>query len=355
MKIYQVGGFVRDTLLGFKPKDIDYVVVGSTPAEMEALGYTQVGADFPVFLHPQTCDEYALARKERKTGVGYAGFEAVFDTSITLEDDLLRRDLTINSMAFDMDTGELIDPYGGQADLKLGTLRATSPAFAEDPVRVLRTARFAARYNFSVAGGTVDMMRTIMPEIRHVPQERVWAEMEKGLMEANPYRMFKVLQDCGALDEWGPLHEYSRADMDALKKINPDHSLAVRFGLVSGGFDTPKAFERCRIPTHPAMIAYTCNKFFRIFQRYSGFHASARVNMLESIRAFSNPALLQEALDVWSYYENLSDEPPAEETAKMILADWINAKSVDAGAIAAACSNKAEIKSAIHLARCAAI
>jgi tRNA nucleotidyltransferase (CCA-adding enzyme) len=205
-----VGGAVRDKVMGIEPKDIDYVVVGATPADMLKLGYQQVGADFPVFLHPVTGDEYALARQERKTGVGYNGFDTVFDPSITLEDDLIRRDLTINAMAMDLDTGEIIDPYGGVHDIAQGVLRHTSEAFAEDPVRVLRTARFAARYGFKVADDTIALMRKVVPEIDHVPAERVFAEFQKGLAEDHPHEMIKVLQQCDA-DRSARVHPYLRA------------------------------------------------------------------------------------------------------------------------------------------------
>ena len=195
MKIYQVGGCVRDKLLGLTPKDIDYVVVGSTPQQMLDLGYQQVGSSFPVFL--KDGEEYALARTERKTGVGYNGFETKHDPNVTLEDDLCRRDLTINSMAMDED-GHLFDPHGGQSDLQAQILRHTSEAFAEDPVRVLRTARFAARYKFDIAPDTIELMNKIAHELDFIPQERIWTEIEKGLMEKTPAVMFDTLTRCGA-------------------------------------------------------------------------------------------------------------------------------------------------------------
>jgi tRNA nucleotidyltransferase (CCA-adding enzyme) len=201
MKIYAVGGAVRDELLGLPVKDRDWVVVGATPDAMLAQGFTPVGKDFPVFLHPQTHEEYALARSERKTAPGYAGF--VFHTTpeVTLEEDLRRRDLTINAIA-QAENGELIDPYGGRADLAARVLRHVSPAFAEDPVRILRVARFAARFaDFSVAPETMELMRQMVAsgEADALVAERVWQELARGLMEATPSRMFAVLRECGAL------------------------------------------------------------------------------------------------------------------------------------------------------------
>jgi tRNA nucleotidyltransferase (CCA-adding enzyme) len=201
MKTYIVGGAVRDRLLGLPVADRDYVVVGATPDEMLALGFQPVGKDFPVFLHPQTHEEYALARTERKSGHGYKGFKVYAAADVTLEEDLLRRDLTINAMAED-ETGELIDPYGGQRDLAGNIFRHVSAAFAEDPVRILRVARFAARFTgFAVAPETNALMRQMVDngEVDALVPERVWQEVARGLMDAQPSRMFRVLRDCGAL------------------------------------------------------------------------------------------------------------------------------------------------------------
>ncbi len=203
MEIYLVGGAVRDKHLGLPVSERDWVVVGSTPEEMRQLGYRPVGRDFPVFLHPETQEEYALARTERKTGHGYTGFETCATADITLEQDLLRRDLTINAMAETAD-GELIDPCNGAADLNDGVLRHVSPAFAEDPVRILRIARFAARFahqGFKVAHGTNILMRHMVQdgEVDHLVPERVCAELVKALGEKTPSRFFSVLQGCSAL------------------------------------------------------------------------------------------------------------------------------------------------------------
>ena len=201
MKRYLVGGAVRDALLGRPGSDRDWVVVGARAQEMLDAGYLPVGRDFPVFLHPQTKEEHALARTERKTGPGYHGFEMHADPGVTLEDDLLRRDLTINAIAQD-EAGALIDPHGGQRDLAAKVLRHVSPAFAEDPVRILRLARFAARFDgFTVAPETLALMRAMVDagEVDALVPERVWQELARGLMEARPSRLFEVLRACGAL------------------------------------------------------------------------------------------------------------------------------------------------------------
>lgn len=206
MKIYLVGGAVRDSLLNISFTDRDWVVVGVTPEDMLSLGYEQVGADFPVFLHPKSKEEYALARTERKSGLGYQGFECQFSPDVTLEEDLLRRDLTINAMAQD-ENGELVDPYGGQADLANKVLRHVSPAFSEDPLRVLRVARFAARFQplgFTIAPETMSLMQQMVEdgELEHLVAERVWTETRRALMEKSPTTYFQVLRDCGALKVW---------------------------------------------------------------------------------------------------------------------------------------------------------
>ena len=203
MKRYLVGGAVRDALLGLSVKDKDWVVVGATPQQMLDAGYQQVGRDFPVFLHPQTHEEYALARTERKSGSGYTGFTCYAAPDVTLEQDLLRRDLTVNALAQD-EAGALIDPYGGQRDLQARLLRHVSPAFSEDPLRVLRVARFAARYahlGFRIADETLTLMQamTAAGELTHLIPERVWKETESALGTRNPQVYFQTLRDCGAL------------------------------------------------------------------------------------------------------------------------------------------------------------
>jgi tRNA nucleotidyltransferase (CCA-adding enzyme) len=217
MKVYLVGGAIRDEMLGLESKDNDYVVTGSSPEEMESYGFNQVGADFPVFLHPKTGDEWALARIERKVGVGYHGFTTKFDSDVTIEDDLMRRDLTINAMANQVIVEKdqdghlavigrselLIDPYGGMQDLRHRVLKHTSPAFREDPLRVLRLARFAARYGYEVDPSTMDMCKSVVKsaELDSVSPERYWKEIERAVKEPHAMQFFNVLFECGAIRE----------------------------------------------------------------------------------------------------------------------------------------------------------
>lgn len=242
MKTYVVGGAVRDALLGLPVQDHDHVVVGATPEQMMSAGYRPVGRDFPVFLHPETHEEYALARTERKTAPGYTGF--VFHTSpdVTLEQDLARRDLTINAIA-QAEDGTLVDPYGGQRDLADGVFRHVSPAFAEDPVRILRVARFAARFTrFQVAPETNVLMRHMVEqgEVDALVPERVWQEVARGLMENRPSRMFEVLRDCGALARifpeldrlWGvPQPALHHPEIDTGVHVMMVLDMAARLGL----------------------------------------------------------------------------------------------------------------------------
>lgn len=235
MQIYKVGGAVRDRLLGRPVTEVDWVVVGSSAEEMQAKGYRPVGADFPVFLHPASGEEYALARTERKSGRGYGGFTFYASPDVTLEEDLTRRDLTINAMAED-EQGNLIDPYGGQADLAARQLRHVSPAFAEDPLRVLRVARFAARYaelGFSVAPETQALMRQLAEsgELQALTPERSWKEISRALMEPRPDVFVQVLRECGALKELFPeidrLFGMPQAQANPADTATGEHVLAV--------------------------------------------------------------------------------------------------------------------------------
>jgi tRNA nucleotidyltransferase (CCA-adding enzyme) len=345
MKIYMVGGAVRDKVMGVTPKDIDYVVVGSSPEEMLALGYEQVGASFPVFL--KNGEEYALARQERKTGVGYNGFETVFDPTITLEDDLIRRDLTINAMAMDLDTGEIIDPYGGRHDIAQGVLRHTSEAFAEDPVRVLRTARFAARYGFKVAEDTIEMMKRVVDELDHVPQERVWTEIEKGLTEQDPVRMFEVLQRCNGLatKALGPYAGYNK---QALARVCDKHSLSVRFMVIALGF-MDEDYETARIPSRETTLSRTFNRLQGMMTHYLSLDKSDRLYVLEQTRSFNDPDMLEACLQAFLLTTH------DEDVVFNILTDRARALTVDAGAIAASCSTGTEIRDMIRAARIQAL
>jgi tRNA nucleotidyltransferase (CCA-adding enzyme) len=224
MKAYVVGGAVRDGLLGQPVHDRDWVVVGASPEALLAAGYRAVGRDFPVFLHPQTGEQYALARTERKSAAGYHGFQIHAAPDVTLEQDLARRDLTINAMALDPDSGAVVDPFGGQDDLRAKVLRHVSPAFAEDPVRLLRLARFSARWpDFSVAPDTQALMRRLVEagEVDALVPERVWQEVSRGLMERMPSRMFDVLRGCGALARLAPELDAPLSDGAAPRSDRP--------------------------------------------------------------------------------------------------------------------------------------
>lgn len=273
MQIFKVGGAVRDRLLGRPVTDVDWVVVGARAEDMIAQGYRPVGADFPVFLHPQTGEEYALARTERKSGRGYGGFTFHASPDVTLEQDLLRRDLTINAMAED-EQGQVIDPYGGLKDLQAGLLRHVAPAFAEDPLRVLRVARFAARYaplGFTVARETLALMRQISEsgELRDLTPERSWKEISRALMEPRPDVFVQVLHDSGALAELLPEVEaiFDRGQGDALLAIlrncaERDQPLAVRWTcllLNAGAAQVDAVNARGKVPRECAELAsMTC-------------------------------------------------------------------------------------------------
>jgi tRNA nucleotidyltransferase (CCA-adding enzyme) len=233
VRIYRVGGSVRDEILGREVADHDFVVVGATPEIMLASGFRPVGRDFPVFLHPETQEEYALARTERKQGTGHRGFAFFASPEVTLEDDLARRDLTINAMARD-DHGRLIDPYGGARDLEAGVLRHVSPAFAEDPLRVLRVARFAARFGFAIAPETLRLMRAIVDsgELATLAAERVWQELAKGLAEPRPSRMIEALRESGALRALLPEVDALFGDACSARLLRAlDHAAARGFAL----------------------------------------------------------------------------------------------------------------------------
>ena len=227
LKVYCVGGAVRDGLLGLPVQDHDWVVVGATAEQMEALGYRPVGKDFPVFLHPDTHEEYALARTERKTAPGYKGFAVYAAPDVTLEQDLSRRDFTVNAIA-QAEDGSLIDPYNGIVDLRAGILRHVSAAFSEDPVRILRAARFVARFGFSIAPETLELMRAMVAngEVDALVAERVWQELSRGLMEKSPSRFITTLRNCGALKKILP-------EIDALFGVPqpPQHHPEIDCGI----------------------------------------------------------------------------------------------------------------------------
>ena len=252
MQVYKVGGAVRDRLLGLPVTDVDRVVVGATTEEMLAQGFRPVGADFPVFLHPKTGEEYALARTERKSGRGYGGFTFYASPEVTLEEDLIRRDLTINAMAED-DQLNLTDPYHGQRDLEARILRHVSPAFAEDPLRVLRVARFAARYaglGFTVADETMDLMRQLSEsgELQALTAERSWKEISRALMEDRPQVFIQVLRDCGALKELMP-------EVDALFGVPQPET---HHPEIDTGLHTLSVLEQSSLHKQPLTVRWAC-------------------------------------------------------------------------------------------------
>jgi tRNA nucleotidyltransferase (CCA-adding enzyme) len=302
MKVYLVGGAVRDQLLGFPIKERDWVVVGATPEEMLKRGFKQVGRDFPVFLHPKTHEEYALARTERKVGKGYRGFVCYSDSSITLEDDLNRRDLTINAMAKDR-RGNIIDPFSGRQDLKKRILHHVSPAFAEDPVRILRVARFAARFgNFRVHPQTNKLMQEMLAkgEVDTLVPERVWQELERALKEANPAKFFIALKNCRVLLKLFP--EIAR-HLPAINKglqrvINLSQESPVRFATIAFNLDKEGCNAFCkkyRLPNNyrelSLIVLRLRNELLPLAKNPEGL-----VNLLECSDGYRKPERLQQAL-----------------------------------------------------------
>jgi tRNA nucleotidyltransferase (CCA-adding enzyme) len=312
MHTYLVGGAVRDALLGLPVKDRDWVVVGATPEQLLAQGYLPVGRDFPVFLHPQTHEEYALARTERKTGPGYHGFAVHAAPDVTLEDDLARRDLTINSIAieasciradgtFDAKENTVIDPWGGQADLAQRVFRHVTLAFREDPVRILRVARLAARFaDFTVAPETLQLMREMVQagEADHLVPERVWQELATGLLEATPSRMFSVLRDCGALARLLPevdsgLHLLRVLDQCA--RLNA--SLPVRFAALCHDLGLLRQLaERWRVPTACRELAEVVAREHGNIHRSADLNAAALMRLLTRCDALRQPQRFAEVL-----------------------------------------------------------
>lgn len=307
MKIYLVGGAVRDQLLGLLVKERDWVVVGATVDEMLKLGFRQVGKDFPVFLHPKTNEEYALARMERKVGLGYTGF--TFDTSadVTLEEDLIRRDVTINAIA-QTPEGELIDPYGGKNDLDKKILRHVSEAFIEDPVRILRVARFTARFaelGFSVAPETMQLMKKMvqMGEVDALVAERVWKELEKALIENHPEKFFEVLAGCGALNVLFPLFNSSEEYKASLKTLinssKISHEPRIRFAAFLQKYADEQIKELCnryRVPSEYRELALLVSNHFAAYQNAEKLSAENILKLLQVTDAFRREQRFQDFL-----------------------------------------------------------
>ncbi len=398
MQIYKVGGAVRDALLGLTVKDIDYVVVGASPAQMTALGYRPVGKDFPVFLHPYTQQEYALARTERKTAKGYKGFAISASPEVTLEEDLARRDFTINAIA-QSETGNLIDPFHGKADIQAKVLRHVTEAFAEDPVRILRAGRFMARFTeFSVAPETMTLMRNMVldGEVDALVPERVWQEISKGLMEAQPSRMFEMLRDCGALQVilpelerlWGvpqtaKYHPEVDTGVHVMMVIDyaakQNFSLPVRYAALThdlGKGTTPKEM----LPSHIGhemrsvhllegvnsllRVPNDCKELANLVAKYHGkLHSvgqmkfSTLLQFLMELDAFRQAERFQAFLQACESDSRgrtgfeLCDLPEALRLQQALSA----ALSVDAGTVAKQHSQPEQIKQAIYEARLKAI
>ncbi|MWN04930.1 multifunctional CCA tRNA nucleotidyl transferase/2'3'-cyclic phosphodiesterase/2'nucleotidase/phosphatase [Gilliamella sp. Pas-s95] len=304
-EIYLVGGSVRDRLLHLPVADHDWVVVGATPDELLALGYQQVGKDFPVFLHPITKEEYALARTERKSGKGYTGFICDFSEEITLEQDLIRRDLTINAIAMD-ENGNIIDPYHGVDDIKKKILRHVSPAFREDPLRILRVARFAARFyqlGFTVAPQTLDLMKQMVfaGEISYLTAERIWKETEKALSAANPQVYFQVLEQCGAFTLLFPSLNLSNNIIDALKQsalLTDD--LTIRFAVLCAQLPNKSVVEalckKIKAPNNYTKIAIMVQQYRHDLECVQTLTAEQIVSLLNSIDVWRNPLHLDQLI-----------------------------------------------------------
>lgn len=302
MKVYLVGGAVRDKLLGLPIKERDWVVVGATPQEMLEQGFKKVGRDFPVFLHPKTHEEYALARTERKTGKGYTGFVCYSDPTVTLADDLQRRDLTINAIAQDAD-GKIIDPYGGCKDLKNHLLRHVSAAFTEDPVRILRVARFAARLgDFKVAANTNSLMQTMLAsgEVDFLVPERVWQELDRALQESYPTRFFTVLKNCRALAKlFSEISDHLIPIKKALRSVvSLSQDSKVRFAAIAFNLDQielKKLSNQYRLPNAYRELALLT---IRIKNERDDRLAEAEglVSLIEHADGYRKPERLKQAL-----------------------------------------------------------
>jgi tRNA nucleotidyltransferase (CCA-adding enzyme) len=359
MQAYVVGGAVRDELLGLPVQDHDWVVVGATPEDMIAKGFRPVGKDFPVFLHPHTHEEYALARTERKTAPGYHGF--VFHTApdVKLEDDLIRRDLTINAMAR-ADDGTIVDPYGGLKDLKDRVFRHVSPAFAEDPVRILRLARFAARFpEFTVASTTLALMRSMVEagEVDALVPERVWQELARGLMEPKPSRMLAVLRDCGALARILPELD-ARWSADMLRVIDhaaaQGYGLPVRFAVLMHDVgQIADLSKRLRVPTECRDLAVMTAREHGNVNRALELQPDSIVSLFERCDAFRKPdRFAQMLLAAGCDARGQGDYPQAPYLLRALDA----ARGVNAGEVAARyVENREKIPEAVHAARVSAV
>ncbi|MBF0341326.1 MAG: multifunctional CCA addition/repair protein [Magnetococcales bacterium] len=378
MRHYRVGGCVRDALLGLAVTERDWVVLGETPESMTARGFRQVGAAFPVFLHPRTGEEYALARTERKAGRGYRGFRVDFSPGITLEEDLYRRDLTINAMAMDEDD-RLMDPYGGQKDLAERRLRHVSEAFAEDPLRVLRVARFAARFadlGFRVEPVTMAMMKVLVVsgELADIVPERVWQECVKGLSSGTPAEFFRVLDGCGALAVWFPeltalkgkthspeyhpegdayehvlwvLERVARLTSDPVirfaacthdlgKGLTPEEALPKHYGHDAAGVEVVKGLcARLKAPRAYGRLAELVAGQHMRAHRVPEMRPGKVVGLLEILDAWRRPAQMEAFLTACAADNRAGGESGEYPAGEALRAAWRVCKEVDAAALAA--------------------
>ena len=397
MKIYSVGGSVRDELLGLPVADRDYVVVGATPEQMVKLGYRPVGKDFPVFLHPKTHEEYALARTERKTARGYHGFEFHTSPEVTLEEDLARRDVTINAIARD-EAGNLVDPFGGVADLEARVLRHVGTAFVEDPVRILRVARFAARFGFAIAPATLELMQRMVEsgEADALVAERVWQELARGLMEQQPSRLLRVLRDCGALARilpeldalFGvpqPAEHHPEVDTGEHMLLVLDYAAAqgfpleVRFAALThdlGKGVTPRSewprhigheergvelarqlCERWRVPHECRDLALLAALHHGVIHRALELKAATILKLLQACDAWRRPQRFAQLLDACAcdFHGRIGYHDRPYPQAARLQATLAAALAVDAGAIARAQHEPQRIKDDVARARLDAI
>ncbi len=358
MKVYLVGGSVRDQLLGVSSQDRDYLVVGSSPQQMLDAGYLPVGKDFPVFLHPGSHDEYALARTERKTAPGYTGFAFHTAPDVTVEQDLARRDLTINAMARAED-GELIDPFGGQRDLSNKVLRHVSAAFEEDPVRILRLARFAARMpEFVVADETMALMRRMVQagEVNALVAERVWQELARGLLDARPERMFQVLQACDALPHLVPeLVDAEPIVWQALRlaverQFNLEQRFATLLHRMSSQADIRALCQRMKVPSHCRDMLEMLARELPLREQWIALKPEQWVHLMQRCDAWRKPQRFEQFLQA------ICAVFPLEAQCQCLRLALNAAKAVDAGAIAQQYANQtALIAPAIFQARVDAV
>lgn len=360
MKCCVVGGWVRDLLLSkdgypVHPNDRDWVVVGATPEEMTSQGFIPVGRDFPVFLHPDTHEEYALARTERKIAKGYHGFSFYTSPEITLEDDLLRRDLTINAMAIDED-GSLVDPHHGADDLKKRILRHVSAAFSEDPVRILRLARFQAKFpDFTIAAETMNLLKDMVSagEADALTPERIHQELSKGLESTRPSKMMKVLYDCGF---WQRIFPNAPVGSEAMSMIDlaSERKLSLSARFAAFVFDMSSE-QSCRFlkkirASSQQMDSASTVRILREFIKNADFSNNAFNKLFYAVDAARRPERLSLAIEVLNELGLLT--PFFKEDLEDLASCWRN---IDSGAIAAKCTDKSMIKHAVIEARCTAI